>query len=213
MKATMSIKGLMLLVMGLAVLTTGGCLGGDKNFTSSASAAPASQAAGTAHPDVGTKIGNQAPDFTLKTLDGATIHLSDYRGKPVLVNFWASWCPPCKAEMPDIEQSYQKHKDEGYVFLGIDNAEDSCHREQLRPPTEPLLLDVRPGPRYQGSRRLLRGRYSSQLLHRSQRHHPRSQSWPDERARTGVEAGQDQVSDVTWHCGSVWAASQSHLGT
>ncbi|MCL4533929.1 MAG: TlpA family protein disulfide reductase [Bacteroidetes bacterium] len=124
MKTTV-IKGLMLLVMGLAVLTAGGCLGGDKNFTSSASAAPAGQAAGATHPNVGTKIGDQAPDFTLKTLDGGTtIHLSDYRGKPVFVNFWASWCPPCKAEMPDIEQSYQKHKDEGYVFLGINNAED-----------------------------------------------------------------------------------------
>jgi len=123
-KTTMVMKGLMVLVMGLAVLTAGGCLGGDKNFTSSASAAPAGQPAAAARTDVGPKVGNQAPDFTLKTLAGATVHLSDYRGEPVFVNFWASWCPPCKAEMPDIEKSYEKHEDEGYVFLGINNAED-----------------------------------------------------------------------------------------
>ncbi len=124
MKTATSIKGLLVAAIGLAVLTTAGCMGGDQNFTSSAAAAPAGQSAGAAHANVGTRIGDQAPDFTLKTLDGNTIHLSDFRGKPVFVNFWASWCPPCKAEMPDIEQSYEKHKAEGYVFLGINNAED-----------------------------------------------------------------------------------------
>lgn len=49
--------------------------------------------------------GFPAPDFALKTRDGQEIKLSDYRGRPVIINFWASWCPSCKAEMPDLQKS------------------------------------------------------------------------------------------------------------
>lgn len=62
-------------------------------------------------PNVGYDIGFTAPDFTLKTLDGKTIKLSDYRGKPVYLNFWTSWCPACKEEMPEIEKFYERNKD------------------------------------------------------------------------------------------------------
>jgi peroxiredoxin len=117
-------KGLLMLVMGLAVLTVGGCLGSNRNFTSSAS--PAGQPTSSARADVGPDVGKQAPDFTVKTLDGATLHLSDFRGSPAMINFWATWCPPCKVEMPDIEKSYQSHKGEGLVILGIDMAEDAA---------------------------------------------------------------------------------------
>jgi peroxiredoxin len=55
---------------------------------------------------------NRAPDFTLKTLDGKSVTLSDYRGKAVYINFWASWCPPCKEEMPEIQKFYDKNKDQ-----------------------------------------------------------------------------------------------------
>ena len=68
----------------------------------------------------GTDIGQQAPDFTLTDLEGNQVRLSDLRGKVVFINFWASWCPPCRAEMPDIETVHQKHKDEGVVVLGVD---------------------------------------------------------------------------------------------
>ncbi|WP_099158198.1 TlpA family protein disulfide reductase [Virgibacillus ndiopensis] len=60
----------------------------------------------------GIEPGNTAPDFQLKTLAGETIKLSDLRGKKVMVNFWATWCPPCKEEMPEIQRFYEKYKDE-----------------------------------------------------------------------------------------------------
>lgn len=56
--------------------------------------------------DVGLETGKTAPDFTLQTLDGSEARLSDFRGKPVFVNFWATWCPPCRAEMPDMQKLY-----------------------------------------------------------------------------------------------------------
>lgn len=54
-------------------------------------------------PAIGLEKGDQAPDFELKTLDGQTASLSDYKGKKVLVNFWATWCKPCRTEMPDLD--------------------------------------------------------------------------------------------------------------
>ncbi|QSX08439.1 redoxin domain-containing protein [Alkalibacter rhizosphaerae] len=59
-----------------------------------------------------------APDFTLTDLDGNTVRLSDYNGKYVFLNFWASWCGPCKEEMPDMERIHQKYKDE-LVILAV----------------------------------------------------------------------------------------------
>lgn len=64
-----------------------------------------------------------APDFTLTTLDGDTVRLSDLQGKPVLINFWASWCGPCRAEMPHIQAAYEGHADDGLVVLGVDQSE------------------------------------------------------------------------------------------
>lgn len=60
-----------------------------------------------------------APDFELKTIEGETVKLSDLRGQAVLVNLWATWCPPCRAEMPAIEKIYTEYKDEGFVVLAV----------------------------------------------------------------------------------------------
>src|SRR5712671_6752944 len=60
-----------------------------------------------------------APDFTLLTLSGAPIHLADFRGKVILLNFWATWCVPCRMEMPALEALYQRHKDAGLAVLAV----------------------------------------------------------------------------------------------
>ncbi|WP_226034846.1 redoxin domain-containing protein [Aquibacillus saliphilus] len=60
----------------------------------------------------GLKVGDKAPDFTLETLDGEKITLSDYKGKKVFLNFWATWCGPCRIEMPDMHEFYKKFGDE-----------------------------------------------------------------------------------------------------
>lgn len=67
------------------------------------------------------KIGGPAPAFTLKRLDGSgTVNLTSLRGKPIVLNFWASWCPPCKSEAAALQTAYQHYKSKGVVFLGID---------------------------------------------------------------------------------------------
>ena len=61
----------------------------------------------------------RAPRFTLKDVNGRTVRLSDYQGKVVLINFWATWCPPCRAEMPDLVRLQRDHAEQGLQILGI----------------------------------------------------------------------------------------------
>ncbi len=61
-----------------------------------------------------------APDFTLTSFEGNSLTLSKLRGQVVVVNFWASWCPPCRLEAPYLEQTWRKYKDRGVVFIGVD---------------------------------------------------------------------------------------------
>jgi cytochrome c biogenesis protein CcmG, thiol:disulfide interchange protein DsbE len=64
-------------------------------------------------------IGKQAFDFTLPTLAGAEVILSQFGGQPVLINFWATWCLPCREEMPELVRSYESHKAEGLMIIGL----------------------------------------------------------------------------------------------
>ena len=83
------------------------------------SAIPASTTTGGKIP--APQAGFLAPDFTLKTIRGEPVGLSSLRGKVVLVKIWASWCPPCRAEMPAIEHTYQAYKDKGFVVLAVNS--------------------------------------------------------------------------------------------
>jgi peroxiredoxin len=69
--------------------------------------------------ETGIDVGQLAPDFALQTPEGDTVCLSDFRGKPVWVNFWAPWCPACRTEMPRLEGFYLEHRDDGLVILGV----------------------------------------------------------------------------------------------
>ena len=60
-----------------------------------------------------------APDFRLKDLNGSEISLSDYEGKVLYINFWATWCPPCRAEIPEFIEFYKEYKDQGLEILGV----------------------------------------------------------------------------------------------
>jgi len=85
----------------------------------------------------------QAADFTLTDLQGQSWHLRDLRGKVVLVNFWATWCPPCRKEMPDLQALYDKYKDRGFVVLSISDEESAKVSPFIaeRKITYPVLLD------------------------------------------------------------------------
>ncbi|HUY98968.1 MAG TPA: TlpA disulfide reductase family protein [Thermomicrobiaceae bacterium] len=70
-------------------------------------------------------VGHTAPTIVLPGLNGQTVKLSDLRGKVVLVNFWATWCPPCQAEMPELQSVYQARQGGVFVILGVDQAESA----------------------------------------------------------------------------------------
>lgn len=72
-----------------------------------------------------------APDFTLKSESGENIRLSEQRGKVVMLNFWASWCGPCRQEMPLLDAIYKKHAKMGFVLLGINVEEDNTDAKKM----------------------------------------------------------------------------------
>ncbi|MCS1350599.1 thiol-disulfide oxidoreductase ResA [Mechercharimyces sp. CAU 1602] len=90
------------------------------------------------------QVGEQAPEIQLESLTGEQVKLSDLRGKYVLLNFWATWCDPCEAEMPDLERVSQQYKDEDVVVVGVNIAESKvtvasfARQHEL---TFPLWLD------------------------------------------------------------------------
>jgi peroxiredoxin len=70
-------------------------------------------------------ISGEAPNFTLKSNSGKNIKLSELRGQVVLINFWASWCGPCRQEMPELDKLYSKYKKLGFTILGVNVEEDN----------------------------------------------------------------------------------------
>ena len=74
---------------------------------------------GGVHSSLLPKVGDPAPDFTTILSDGRVVRLSDFRGQPVWLNFWGSWCPPCRSEMPDMEAAYENLAPRGLVMLAV----------------------------------------------------------------------------------------------
>lgn len=90
----------------------------------------------------GLGIGLKAPDFELKNLAGETVKLSDFEGKKVMLNFWATWCPPCKAEMPDMQKFYMEAGDEIVILaVNIDAMNDVAGFAKQMGVNFPILLD------------------------------------------------------------------------
>ncbi|UQZ33432.1 cytochrome C biogenesis protein [Paenibacillus sp. PK3_47] len=95
----------------------------------------------------GIQKGQQAPDFALTDLQGNQVQLSDFEGKRVLVNFWATWCPPCKVEMPHMQNIYNDYQTKDVVILGVnmtlteenpDAVDEFVNEQQL---TFPIVMD------------------------------------------------------------------------
>lgn len=94
---------------------------------------------------LGKEINQAATDFTLKSLSGKNLKLSEFRGQVILLNFWASWCGPCRQEMPILEEIHHRYKDLGFTVLGINVDEDiEKAKQQLEdtPVSFPILLDT-----------------------------------------------------------------------
>ena len=94
------------------------------------------------------EIGQPAPPFALEGLDGNEVSLAALDGKVVVLNFWASWCQPCRLEMPDFQEAWEEHRDQGVVFVGIavdDLASEASRFAQQVGVTYPLALDATGG--------------------------------------------------------------------
>ncbi len=120
--------GVILIGLALALIIFGGDLFGREQTNASnlpqvpgfdAVSVSDAQAAGP------LQVGDSARDFTLNDVDGNPVRLSDFAGQPILVNFWATWCAPCRIEMPDLQATFEAHQADGLVILAV-NREESA---------------------------------------------------------------------------------------
>ncbi len=105
---------------------------------------PRAAAASETMPAPAPVVGAPAPDFTLADLSGTQVSLSDFKGQVVLLNFWATWCPPCKLEMPTLQQHYVDFKDQGLVVVGVEAGEPKAEVQAFAAEqrlTFPILAD------------------------------------------------------------------------
>jgi len=104
-----------------------------------------SEAAESASPVEGLAVGNLAPNFTTTTTEGEEVSLHDFRGEVVLLNFWFTECGPCRIEMPEFQNVYEKYQDDGFTILAVNREEEAETIEEFAEPLGlefPLLLDL-----------------------------------------------------------------------
>lgn len=128
------VAGFSLLGLALVLLLFGDVLFGGRPTSSGNGESSLPQVPQFTQPEVGIaelatssgdliQLGDTAYDFTLNDLDGNLISLSDYRGRPVILNFWATWCVPCRVEMPELQQALNDYEDEGLAILALNQQE------------------------------------------------------------------------------------------
>ena len=93
-------------------------------------------------PTTGPKVGAFAPDFELQSLDGRNVKLSELRGKAVVVNFWATWCQPCKLEMPWFEELHKQYQSQGLEILGINTDDYISSKDSVRDEVAKFAKDL-----------------------------------------------------------------------
>jgi peroxiredoxin len=89
-------------------------------------------------------VSDSAPDFTLKSLEGSNLRLEEYRGQVVLLNFWASWCGPCRQEMPLLDRLHHRYEDTGFAVLGVNVEGETAPAQDIVDKTSvtfPILID------------------------------------------------------------------------
>jgi len=110
--------------LGVGVLTASALLGPTTHVrpreSTAAAGEPAAHGAGACQADKQANL-----NFTVKDMNGAKVHLTDYKGKVILINFWATWCPPCIKEIPGFIELYDLYKDKGLVVLGVSGDDDA----------------------------------------------------------------------------------------
>jgi thiol-disulfide isomerase/thioredoxin len=128
-----TLAGLLVLALGGLVLWQAGVIFDTEDGGNSAAEVRPAQL--TPEPDTGARVGlragDLAPDFEFSAFDGRRLKLSDFRGRPVFLNFWATWCGPCKAELPAMETSLRNHEESGLAILAMNNGEDFLPAERF----------------------------------------------------------------------------------
>ncbi len=119
---------LALMILLAAALLAGGCGGsvaGDEVVATGLPNLAEATTRGVDNAQRGLEPGQLAPDFILQFPDGTKTRLSDWQGQPVVLNFWATWCAPCREEMPEFVAAYERYQDDGLVIVGV-NAQETA---------------------------------------------------------------------------------------
>lgn len=111
-----------------SVLDTSSTAKSDQHSTSEA---PEGSAMTPPNAPKGLKVGEEAPDVQLETLEGEKVHLSDFKGQKVYLNFWATWCPPCREEMPEMQQFHEEYGEEVTIIAVNATATETGGRDKI----------------------------------------------------------------------------------